>query len=147
MLGKVFNLPTYPPSSNLNLAEVSVTVATVSLCASLQQAQRDEMKAGDAAAAAGEKGECEIEIPREHRMTTGLRMKRRAVTTQEAAVEDDRSAGLQIGTVGGRGQLMNTHSKNASEQWRCKFGSPGTWDLQVASFISFKAGNGDSQEC
>lgn len=40
-------------------------------------------------------------------------MKRRAVTTQEAAVEDDRSTGLQIGSVGVRGHLMNTHSKEA----------------------------------
>lgn len=49
-------------------------------------------------------------------MTAGLRIKQRAVTTWEAAVEDDRSAGLQIGTVGVRGQLMNIHSKQASEQ-------------------------------
>lgn len=40
-------------------------------------------------------------------------MKRRAVTTQEAAVEDDRSTGLQIGSVGVRGHLMNAHSKEA----------------------------------
>lgn len=45
-------------------------------------------------------------------MTAGLRIKQRAVTTQEAAVEDDRSARLQIGTVGVRGQLMNTHTLN-----------------------------------
>lgn len=43
-------------------------------------------------------------------------MKRRAVTTQEAAVEDDRSTGLQIGSVGVRGHLMNTHSKEAWKQ-------------------------------
>lgn len=49
-------------------------------------------------------------------MTGGLRIKQRAVTTQEAAAEDDRSAGLQIGTVGVRGKLMNTHSKQASKQ-------------------------------
>lgn len=56
------------------------------------------------------------EIPGEQRVTAGLRIKQRAVTTQEAAVEDDRSAGLQIGTVGVRGQQMNIHSKQASEQ-------------------------------
>lgn len=60
--------------------------------------------------------EHEIEIPGEQRVTVELRIKQRAVTTQEAAVEDDRSAGLQIGTVGVRGQLMNIHSKQASEQ-------------------------------
>lgn len=60
--------------------------------------------------------EHETEIPGEQRVTAGLRIKQRAVTTQEAAVEDDRSAGLQIGTVGVRGQLMNIHSKQASEQ-------------------------------
>lgn len=60
--------------------------------------------------------EHEIEIPGEQRVTGGLRIKQRTVTTQEAAVEDDRSAGLQIGTVGVRGQLMNIHSKQASEQ-------------------------------
>lgn len=76
----------------------------------------------------------------------GLRMKRRAVTTQEAAVEDDRNAGLQIGSVGVRGQLMNTHSKQASQQWRCELCTPCTWDLQVASLFSFKSGNRDSQE-
>ncbi len=49
-------------------------------------------------------------------MTAALRIKQRAVTTQEAAVEDDRSAGLQIGAVGVRGQLMNIHSKHASKR-------------------------------
>lgn len=95
------------------------------------------MKAGDAAGGGGKKEtrEHEIEIPGERRMTTGLRMKRRAVTTQEAAVEDDRSAGLQIGSVGVRGQL-NIHSKQASELRRCEFCTPFTRDLQVASFFS-----------
>lgn len=37
-----------------------------------------------------------------------LTMKRGAVTTQEAAVEDDRSAGPQIGTVGVRGRRKYT---------------------------------------
>lgn len=60
----------------------------------------------------------ETEIPGEQRVTAELRMKRRAVTTQEAAVEDDRSTGLQIGSVGVRGHLMNTHSKEACEQQR-----------------------------
>lgn len=46
----------------------------------------------------------------------GLRMKRRIVTTQEAAAEDDRSAGLQIGSVGVRGQMMNAHSKIQPER-------------------------------
>lgn len=108
------------------------------------------MKAGDAGGGGKrETREHEIEIPGERRMATGLRMKRRAVTTQEAAVEDDRSAGLQIGSVGVRGQLMNIHSKQASEQRRCEFCTPCTWDLQVASFFLFfpsKTGSCDSQE-
>lgn len=51
------------------------------------------------------------EIPGELRTTTGLRMKRRVVTTQGVAAEDDRSAGLRIGSVGVRGQLMKAHSE------------------------------------
>lgn len=50
------------------------------------------------------------EIPGEQRETAGLRIKQRAVTTQEAALKDDRSARLQIGAVGVRGQQMNMHS-------------------------------------
>lgn len=83
------------------------------------------------------RGAHSIEIPGEPRTTTGLRMKRRAVTTQEAAAEDDRSAGLQIGSVGVRGQLMNTHSKTrlrATEMWNV-LPPPGTCALQVASFL------------
>lgn len=38
-------------------------------------------------------------------------MKGSTVTTQEAGVEDDRSAWLQIGTVGVRGQQMNIDSE------------------------------------
>lgn len=66
-------------------------------------------------------------------MTAELRIKQRAVTTQEAAVEDDRSTGLQIGSVGVRGHLMNIHSKQASEQQNCEFYSPSTRNLQVAA--------------
>lgn len=80
------------------------------------------------------KREHEIEIPGERRVTARKRIKQRAVTTQEAAVEDDRSAGLQIGTVGVRGQLMKTHSKRASEKEGWEFCTPCTWDLQVALF-------------
>jgi len=57
----------------------------------------------------------EIEISGKQRVTVTLRIKQRVVTTQEAAVEDDRSSGLQISTVGVRGQLMNIHFKQALE--------------------------------
>lgn len=81
-------------------------------------------------------GENKIEIPGKQRITTGLRMKQRTVTTQEAVMEDDRSPWLQIGSVGVRGQLMNIHSKQASmEQWGHEFWSPGTWNVQVAAFF------------
>lgn len=90
----------------------------------------------------------EIPIPGEPRTTTGLRMKRRVVTTQEAAAEDDRSAGLQIGSVGVRGQMMNAHSKTSLR---------ATWDVKCATpsrhlllyrwhHFFFLAGNRDSQE-
>lgn len=78
------------------------------------------MKAGNAGDG-GKEREHKIEIPGEQRMTTELRIKQRAVTTQEPTVEDDRSAGLQIGSVGVCGQLMNIHSKQSSKQWRCEF--------------------------
>lgn len=80
-------------------------------------------------------------------MTAELRIKQRAVTTREAAVEDDRSTGLQIGSVGVRGHLMNIHSKQASEQQRCEFYSPSTRNLQVAaSFLSSRRGTVSGRE-
>lgn len=102
-------------------------VRVVCLCApvltTVQQTWEDKLKARDATGGAGgggreETGKHEIEIPGEWRVTAGLRIKQRAVTTQEAAVEDDRSAGLQIGTVGVRGQLMNIHLKNKPQSYK-----------------------------
>lgn len=113
------------------------------LLTTLHQTWEDEMKGGGCCCCwwcrwrwREETREHEIEIPGERRVTAGLRIKQRAVTTQEAAAEDDRSAGLQIGSVGVRGQLMSTHSKQASEPWRCEIRSSCTWDPQVASLLS-----------
>lgn len=89
-----------------------------------------------------------ITIPGEPRTTTGLRMKRRVVTTQEAAAEDDRSAGLQIGSVGVRGQMMNAHSKTSLRaSWDVKCATPSRHLLLYRwHHFFFLAGSRDSQE-
>lgn len=89
-----------------------------------------------------------IQIPEEPRTTTGLRMKRRVVTTREAAAEDDRSAGLQIGSVGVRGQMMNAHSKTslrATRDVECATPSRHLLLYRWHHFF-FLAGKRDSQE-
>lgn len=80
-------------------------------------------------------------------MTTGLRMKRRVVTTQEAAAEDDRSVGLQRGSVDVRGQMMNAHSKSSLRAtWHVECATPSRHLLLYRwHHFFFLAGNSDSQ--
>lgn len=74
-------------------------------------------------------------------------MKRRVVTTQEAAAEDDGSAGLRIGSVGVRGQQMNARSETrlrATEM--CDALPPQAPALYRWHHSCFTAGNRNSPE-